>query len=164
MGLSIDIPADVVGLVERAAAGTPLATDAPAEAFTRRGDAPAEPIYENRYPAIGIDFSVERVNLPGIQTMDPRIVRIAAGQTNELHKHAHESIFVVLSGQGIVRVGEHEQPVARGDLAFVPRWALHQTRNTSDTEPLELLAITDFGFTKAVLGDYTKKTRKKRTA
>ena len=46
-----------------------------------------------------------------------------------------------------------------GGLAFVPRWHFHQSRNLSETDELVILAITDFGLTKAVLGDYDNRTR-----
>ncbi len=156
------VPDEVMGLVERAASREALGAGRPAEAFSHRAGMPGSGIYANRHESIGIDFTVERVDMPDSQTLDPRIVRIAPGMTNELHRHAHESLFVVLEGTGRVRVGECEQDVGQGDLAFVPRWALHQTSNTSADRELVLLAITDFGFTRAVLGDYTKKTRTKR--
>ena len=91
--------------------------------------------------------------------MDPRVLRIAPGCNNEFHKHAHESIFVVLEGDGEVRVGDRWSPMKTGDVAFVPRWIPHQTRNTSRERELVILAITDFGFTSAVLGDYDRRTR-----
>jgi quercetin dioxygenase-like cupin family protein len=68
-------------------------------------------------------------------------------------------LFVVLSGEGEVRVGEAWRPLRCGDVAFVPRWIFHQTRNTSTTDELVILAITDFGLTSAVLGDYDRRTR-----
>lgn len=116
-------------------------------------------IYRNHNARLGIDFSVERLGFSAAQTLDPRVVRIAPGRSNELHKHAHESLFVILDGQGEVEVGGRRSPVRRGDLAFVPRWVMHRTRNTSTTEPLVLLAITDFGLSSAVLGDYDRRTR-----
>ena len=154
----------VAALAERAAAKQALGSQAHAGAFSRPAQAEGQEMYRNHYAQLGIDFTVERVSFPDTQTLDPRVVRIAPGATNELHRHAHESLFVVLSGEGVVRVGEHQRAVFTGDLAFVPRWILHQTSNTSASEELVLLAVTDFGFTKAVLGDYTKKTRRKRSA
>jgi len=115
-------------------------------------------MYANRLERLNIEFSVERLAFPGIQTLDPRIVRIPAGRNNERHRHAHESLFVVLSGRGVVHIGDAELPVAAGDVAFVPRWVFHQTVNPGDGE-LVLLAVTDFGFTSAVLGDYDKRMR-----
>lgn len=159
---SMTLPVEVEQLVEAASSRQALGAGAPPEAFSRAAAAPAVEMYRNTYEQLGIDFTVERVTFPDGQTLDPRIVRIAAGKTNELHRHAHESLFVVLAGEGVVRVGDHERAVFVGDLAFVPRWILHQTTNTSATEALVLLAVTDFGFTRAVLGDYTRKTRRKR--
>jgi mannose-6-phosphate isomerase-like protein (cupin superfamily) len=118
-------------------------------------------IYGNRDEQAGIDFKVERLGFPDIQVMDPRIVRIAPGKCNELHRHAHESLFVVLKGHGEVMVGKKICPIKKGDIAFVPRWALHQTRNLDPHQPLELLAITDFGFSSAILGNYDQTTRLK---
>jgi gentisate 1,2-dioxygenase len=116
-------------------------------------------MYANRNPRLGIDFTVERLAFPGIQTLDPRIVRIAPGRVNERHRHAHESLFVVLSGVGEVLVGDRWSPIGAGDLAFVPRWLFHQTRNTSISEELLVLAITDFGFATAILGDCDRRQR-----
>ena len=146
-------------LVTVTAAKKPLGTEASAEVWTRNTLDSGATVYTNRNKPLNIDFTVERFQFPDIQTLDPRIVRIAPKQNNELHRHAHESLFVILEGQGEVRVGDHWRPVKQGEIAFVPRWAFHQTRNTSATVSLVLLAITDFGFTSAVLGDYDKRTR-----
>jgi len=116
-------------------------------------------MYVNRNERLNIDFKVERLSFPHLQTMDPRVLHIAPGKNNELHRHAHESLFVVLRGEGEVRVGEQWSPLRAGSVAFVPRWIFHQTRNTSPHEELVLLAVTDFGFTSALLGDYDKRTR-----
>lgn len=146
-------------LVECVQSRAALGADLPIETWTHGGDADCEQVYENKNDRLNIDFSVERYGFPYLQTMDPRVVRIAPGKNNEYHKHAHESLFVILAGEGEVRVGDAWRPVKQGDVAFVPRWIFHQTRNTSKTETLVILAITDFGFTKAVLGDYDKRTR-----
>jgi mannose-6-phosphate isomerase-like protein (cupin superfamily) len=146
-------------LVDVAVARAPLGVDAPDGAFVRSATAPGEAMYANRNDKLNIDFGVERLAFPDLQVMDPRVLRIAPGRNNELHKHAHESIFVVLEGEGAVRIGDRWSPVKMGDVAFVPRWIAHQTRNTSSERELVILAITDFGFTSAVLGDYDRRTR-----
>lgn len=153
------VPAAVNQLVAVAAAKKPLGTTAPASAWTHDLQAPGETVYANQNERLNIDFTVERLGFPDAQTLDPRTVCIAPGKNNELHRHAHESLFVILKGEGEVRVGDRWLPVRSGSVAFVPRWAFHQTRNTSASEPLLLLAITDFGFTSAVLGDYDRRTR-----
>jgi len=134
----VELP-DVTGWVRAAGAGGPT-------------------MYENKNEKLNIDFQVERLTFAGLQTMDPRIVRIPPGRNNERHKHAHESLFVVLEGSGEVLIGEQRVPIATGAIAFVPRWLFHQTINTGTTD-LVVLAITDFGFTSAVLGDYDRRTR-----
>lgn len=145
-------------LVAVVRARKPLAA-ADAGACTRDALAGGRAMYANRNDRLGIDFTVERLSFPGIQTMDPRVVRIPPRKNNERHLHAHESVFVVLEGAGEVLVGEKWTPVGKGDVAFIPRWVFHQTRNTSETGDLVVLAITDFGFTSAVLGDYDRRTR-----
>ena len=120
-----------------------------------------ETVYTNANERLGIDFEVERLDLMPAQTLDPRIVRIRPGCRNEYHKHAHESLFVVLSGHGSVLVGEEELPAEVGDVLFVPRWVFHQTCNLSKEKDLVVLAITDFGFTSSLLGNYDKRTRLK---
>ena len=146
-------------LVDAVEAKTPLGQDASLGAFTRTLVAGGAPLYANRNAALNIDFTVDRLDFPALQTLDPRLLRIAPGANNELHKHAHETLFVVLAGQGEVRVGERWSPIGVGDVAFVPRWIFHQTRNTSLQDELVVMAITDFGFTKSVLGDYDQRTR-----
>jgi len=136
-----------------------LADEAPQQGLIADPCEQGDEHYANANERLGIDFSVRRLDFPEIQVMDPRVVRIAPGQSNERHKHAHESIFVVLSGVGEVLVGDQRHPVRSGEVAFVPRWYFHQTCNTSVTEDLVVLAITDFGLTSAVLGDYDRKTR-----
>ncbi len=95
----------------------------------------------------------------GAEVLDPRTVRIPPGKNNEKHKHAHETLFYVISGVGQVLVDEAILPIKTGDCVFVPRWALHQTQNTGAAD-MVLLAVTDYGLTgKAFLGNYDKTAR-----
>ncbi len=145
-------------LVAITEARTALGADLPGP-WTKDALAPGPAVYANQNERLNIDFTVERLGFPEIQTMDPRVVRIAPGKNNERHKHAHETLFVILEGEGEVLVGKLWGKVKKGDVAFVPRWIFHQTKNTSLTNDLVVLAITDFGFTSAVLGDYDARTR-----
>lgn len=88
------------------------------------------------------DFSVTRLPCTG-QTLDPRIVRIAPGKYNNLHRHAHETLFCMLQGEGEILVGEQWVPFKAGEAVFAPRWAMHQTHNTGSCE-LVMYAITDY--------------------
>lgn len=153
------LPEALENLIAVTEARQPLGTSAPADSWVVDPFAGGAAMYANRNERLNIDFKVDRLAFPEIQTMDPRVLRIAPGKNNEHHKHAHETLFVILAGEGEVRVGEVWSPVKAGVVSYVPRQVFHQTRNTSATEELVILAITDFGFTSAVLGDYDKRTR-----
>jgi mannose-6-phosphate isomerase-like protein (cupin superfamily)/pyrroloquinoline quinone (PQQ) biosynthesis protein C len=98
-----------------------------------------------------ISFTVDRVPF-GADVLDPRLVCIPVNCCNELHSHAHETVFLILSGEGEVLINENTLPIKEGDLIFVPRWSKHQTRNIGDKE-LKFFAVTDFGFTKRLSGN-----------
>lgn len=118
-------------------------------------------LYSNSIPEMNIEFSVERAPF-GAQVLDARVVRIPAGKFNERHRHAHETVFYIISGSGRVMVDTHWVDVKPGDTVFVPRWSLHQSQNQGDGEMI-ILAITDFHLTgKAFLGDYDSTARLKR--
>ena len=121
----------------------------------------AQSHYANKNGKLGIDFHVRKLPFQGLQVIDPRLVTIAPGACNEKHRHAHESIFVLLSGEGEILIDNQIVPLEQGGVVYVPRWIVHQSRNSSSEAPLVLLAITDFGLTSAVLGNYDAKTRLK---
>jgi mannose-6-phosphate isomerase-like protein (cupin superfamily) len=112
-------------------------------------------VMETRDDDNNIHFSVERY--PGsYEALDPRVVRIPPGKTNNRHKHAHETLFYFIAGTGRILVGTTWVPVTAGDAVFAPRWAMHQTHNTGSSE-LMLLAITDYNLTHQVyVGAYDK--------
>lgn len=115
-------------------------------------------LYSNRVEHLNIDFSVRRVGF-GSEVFDVRLVKIAPHRNTEHHRHAHESLLTVVKGKGRVLVGDFTVDVGPGDTVFVPRWAMHQTQNGTD-EPMELLAVTDYGLTRhAYLGDHLRTTR-----
>jgi len=115
--------------------------------------------YQHSDNRLGVDFLVHRLPFEGLQALDPRLIRIPPGACNEKHRHAHESIFVVLEGEAEILVGTETVHLHRGGIAFAPRWIVHQSRNVSAEQELLLLAITDFGLTSSVLGDYDRQTR-----
>ena len=115
--------------------------------------------YAHRDGRMGLEFQVHRLPFTDLQALDPRLIRIPPGACNEKHRHAHESIFVVLEGEAEILVGTQWLRLNRGAIAHAPRWIVHQSRNPSADQELLLLAITDFGLTSAVLGDYDQETR-----
>jgi oxalate decarboxylase/phosphoglucose isomerase-like protein (cupin superfamily) len=117
-------------------------------------------LYENKVDELNIDFTVQILPFP-LEVLDPRIVRVAPGKANELHRHAHETVFIFLEGEGKVIVDQFENPVAPGDFAFIPRWCNHQSINTGEND-LVFLAVADFGLTgKSFVGNYLKTARMK---
>lgn len=135
---------------------------APVQGYASRGMKEAVSVYyEHLDRHLGIDFRVSKLPFEQLQTMEARLLTIAPGATNEKHRHAHESIFVVLQGEAVLHIAGEEVFLAQGDVAYVPRWAVHQTRNGSQRTELRMLAITDFGLTSALIGNYDRSTRLK---
>ncbi|MFY9572664.1 MAG: iron-containing redox enzyme family protein [Blastocatellia bacterium] len=147
------------GLIDRIQSRESLAPKMPDSAkLLWRQDRGATPLYSNANERLNIQFEVERLPLK-TEALDPRIVRIPVGRYNERHRHAHEAIFYIMAGEGKVVVENSAVEVKPGDVVFVPRWAMHQSQNTGDTE-MVILAVTDFGLTgRAYVGDYNKTAR-----
>jgi mannose-6-phosphate isomerase-like protein (cupin superfamily) len=118
-------------------------------------------LYFNKVDELNIDFSVSVLPFD-MEVLDPRIVTVKPGKSNELHHHAHETVFIFLKGKGKVVVDNFENEVGPGDFAFIPRWCNHQSVNTG-TEDLVFLALADFGLTgKSFMGNYLKTARMKQ--
>ena len=117
-------------------------------------------LYSNKSDKLNIDFEVQLLPFP-LEILDPRIVKIPAGKSNELHKHAHETVFVFIKGSGHVKIDDLKIPVQLGDFVFIPRWCMHQSVNESPEE-MVFLAVADFGLTgKSFVGNYLKTARLK---
>src|SRR5262245_26636717 len=149
------------GLMDRIQSRKSLApqTSDAAELLWRQDDGTRR-LYGNTNERLNIQFAVD--SLPFMtEALDPRIVRIPAGRYNERHRHAHETIFYIMAGEGTVVVDDILVEVKPGDVVFVPRWAMHQSQNRSDNE-MVILAVTDFGLTgRAYIGDYNRTARMK---
>jgi quercetin dioxygenase-like cupin family protein len=113
------------------------------------GSARGALLYRNSDPDTHVDFTVERLPFKA-EVLDPRVVRIPAGQSNERHRHAHETVVHVMSGTGAVEVGDTTCEVKPGDTVFVPRWVEHRASSRGPGE-LTYFAVTDFGFASKVL-------------
>jgi hypothetical protein len=118
------------------------------------------PLYQNQSQRLNIDFVVKKLPFP-LEVLDPRIVIVPPGKTNELHKHAHETVFIFLKGIGHVNVDQIQIPAKPGDFVFIPRWSTHQSVNEG-ADDLVFLAVADFGLTgTAFVGNYLKTARLK---
>jgi quercetin dioxygenase-like cupin family protein/pyrroloquinoline quinone (PQQ) biosynthesis protein C len=141
-------------ILARMQAHDSLARGVPDAKLVHRPGAGAVELYANEVEKLNVKFTVDRLPLQ-CEVLDPRMVRIPAGKYNEKHKHAHETLIHILEGTGNVLVDDRVLDVKPGDSILVPRWAMHQTRNTGATE-MRFLAVTDFRLTeRAYVGDAT---------
>lgn len=63
------------------------------------------------------------------------------GQSVTPHHHREiEEIYYVLSGSGVMQVGDEKREVAAGDAIYVPRYSIHTLENTG-AEPIKLLLV-----------------------
>jgi len=148
-------------LLERISAQKSL-TDAETatELVSSLSDQNLKGLYENKVDELNIDFTVSLLPFD-MEVLDPRIVTVKPGKANEMHKHAHETVFIFLKGKGKVLVDNFENEVHPGDFAFIPRWCNHQSVNIGN-EDLVFLAVADFGLTgKSFVGNYLKTARLK---
>lgn len=134
-------------LMERIQARLPLAPEQPEARTVHLGDlSEVIPFYQEAHAWRGIDFSVDRVAFP-TEVLETNVVRVAPGHATEAREHAHETLLVVLSGAGRVRVRGTTVEVKPGDAVFIPRWSTHEAHATG-AEQLVLLRVTDHGFTR----------------
>lgn len=66
---------------------------------------------------------------------------IITGTAGE-HKHLiMEEVYHVISGKGVMHVGNDSQKIAPGDTISIPKNVFHYAEKTSD-EPLKVLVVT----------------------
>jgi mannose-6-phosphate isomerase-like protein (cupin superfamily) len=69
------------------------------------------------------------------------IASVRPGESTSPHSHDESETFIVLSGQGLMKIGE-ETAIMRGrDVVFIPKGELHQFTNLLPDEPLIFLSI-----------------------
>jgi quercetin dioxygenase-like cupin family protein len=64
----------------------------------------------------------------------------APGHTVPMHSHPHEQVGMVHGGEAVLRIGEEERRVKRGDFYCIPAGVSHGDTCTSD-EPFVMLDI-----------------------
>jgi len=67
-------------------------------------------------------------------------VKPGSGQTP--HKHFPEQVYVIIKGEGRMRVGNEEEKVMEGDLVYIPSNTVHSIRNISDKDLSYISAST----------------------
>lgn len=67
------------------------------------------------------------------------------GEVVEPHKHeVEEQFYLVLSGKGIVKIGEEEREVGPLDAVYIPPKTLHSSKAVGD-EPFRYLYVEALG-------------------
>lgn len=115
------------------------------EELVSQADFDKNVLYFNKDEASNINFQVQRVPI-NAQVLDPRLVVIPPGYQNEYHEHAHETVFLILEGEGEVLIENYTLPIKAQSIVYVPRWLKHQTKNTG-IKNLKFFAVTDYGLT-----------------
>ena len=67
------------------------------------------------------------------------VYRLARGAEDTQEPHTEDEVYYVLSGRAVLRVGESDDPVGPGSLAYVPARAVHRFHDITDD--LELLVF-----------------------
>ena len=62
------------------------------------------------------------------------------GRTIEDHIDPYEEIYFILSGQGVMGVGDEDKEVKPGDAIWIPRGAAHRLHNHTD-KPCQILVV-----------------------
>ena len=67
---------------------------------------------------------------------------LAPGENIQSHYHTDfEELYYVLSGYGIMTIGEEKQEISRGDVVYIPANAPHTLLNTAEV-PLRFITVT----------------------
>ena len=67
------------------------------------------------------------------------VYRLAAGAVDPQQPHTEDELYFVVRGRAIIRVGEQDREVARGDLVFVAAGVEHRFHTI--TEDLQVLVV-----------------------
>jgi mannose-6-phosphate isomerase-like protein (cupin superfamily) len=63
------------------------------------------------------------------------MVECDPGSEQPMHSHPEaEQVYVVVTGHGLMRVDDEEQPVGPGSLVFIPPGAKHAIRNVGSDQ------------------------------
>ena len=85
---------------------------------------------------------------PTAATMSCRIQLLGPGEQTRAHRHTCNTVYHVVRGQGIARIGKNrsaeiESLWAERDCFNVPTWHWHRFTNTSRSEDAILFSVSD---------------------
>jgi len=76
-------------------------------------------------------FIRERLNDATVPSFSLARARVAPGETTELHRLSVNEWYVVVAGNGLMRLGDDKRfPVAAGDVVEIPAGVSQQVTNT----------------------------------
>ena len=61
---------------------------------------------------------------------------VAGGSAVYPHQHPTHEFYYMMSGRGIMTIGDENREVQQGDLVYIPPDAVHSLRPTSDNAPI----------------------------
>lgn len=67
------------------------------------------------------------------------LYELAAGSRDPQQPHGEDEVYYVVSGQGIIRVGDEDQPVSAGSIVYVAAHEVHYFHTI--TEDLSILVF-----------------------
>jgi mannose-6-phosphate isomerase-like protein (cupin superfamily) len=106
----------------------PVVVDADERAWeTMRGEGPSGPAAIFYKTLISGDLTPSEALTVGV-------ARIPPGAKLSEHRHRQDEVYLVLAGEGSVRVGSGGWPVRAGSAVFVPGDAVHSCENTGASE------------------------------
>ena len=68
----------------------------------------------------------------GTKTLNFHLQEIPPHSASDMHRHAHESVHLVIEGSGYSEIGERRCAWTKGDLVHTPTWAWHRHYNDTD--------------------------------
>ncbi len=64
------------------------------------------------------------------------------GESIPPHFHPDfEELYYILSGYGVITIGEEKKEISRGDVVFIPQQAIHTLLNTAEV-PLRFVTMS----------------------
>ena len=78
------------------------------------------------------------------------------GHTLQGHSHSWWHLFIIQRGLGELLIGDRDPlPISPGDVLMIPAWTDHGFVNTSSTEPLSMLNLSNMPQISALANFFT---------
>lgn len=107
------------------------------------------------YDGVVLDYTNPLTGGPTTETLGCRIQLLRPGEQTRSHRHTSNSIYHVVRGSGVARIGKNkadEQAIdwLERDCFIVPSWQWHDFHNGSSTEPAILFSVSDRPLLQAI--------------